>query len=223
MTDQLGLDLPSRTALGRDAFFAAPCNALALAMIDDWANWPQGKLVLTGPKGAGKTHLTHVWAAAADATIIAARNITTGDIPVLAQASLAVEDVPEIAGDADAETALFHLHNMTLANGQPLLMTGAEPVIHWPLNLPDLISRLRGTASVAVEAPDDGLLSALLVKLLADRQITPKPNLVPYLIKRMDRSFAAAIALVERLDASSMAQKRPITRALAAEILDKTP
>ena len=75
------------------------------------------------------------------------------------------------------------------------LLTGAPPVQHWGLTLPDLVSRMRGTTAVALDAPDDTLLSALLVKLLADRQLSPKPDMIPYLLSRMDRSFAAAIAM----------------------------
>ncbi|MDF3414289.1 chromosomal replication initiator DnaA [Sulfitobacter sp. M57] len=221
MAEQLGLNLPSRTALGRDAFFVAPSNALALAMIDTWPAWASGKLVLTGPKGAGKTHLVHVWAAVAEATIIAAHDLEEADIPALAQNHIAVEDVPAIAGNERAETALFHLHNLTLAEGHTLLLTGTPAVAHWGLRLPDLMSRLQGTTAAALEAPDDALLSALLVKLLADRQLTPKPALISYLLGRMDRSFAAAIDLVARLDAASLARKKPITVKLAAAVLDK--
>ena len=121
------------------------------------------------------------------------------------------------------ETALFHLHNLALAEGQPILLTGAGAPATWPIALPDLKSRLQGTTVAALSAPDDPLLAALLVKLLADRQLTPKPNLIPYLVDRMERSFAGAVALIERLDAASIAQKRPITRALAAQVLDNTP
>jgi len=64
------------------------------------------------------------------------------------------------------------------------------------------------------------LLSAVLAKLFADRQVTPKPDVIPYLILRMDRSFAAARKVVARLDAASIAQKRPVTRRLAADTLD---
>lgn len=221
MAQQLGFDLPSRTALGRDAFFVAPSNAMALAMIDRWPDWAARKLALTGPEGSGKTHLTHVWAEHAQARIIAAADLTTTDVPALATAALAIEDVPAIANDDAAQTALFHLHNLVLAEGHTLLLTGAPPVQHWGLTLPDLISRMRGTTAVALDAPDDTLLSALLVKLLADRQLSPKPDMIPYLLSRMDRSFAAAIALVGRLDAASLAQKRPLTRQLAAQVLDK--
>ncbi|MFK7837941.1 MAG: chromosomal replication initiator DnaA [Sulfitobacter sp.] len=223
MAEQLGLDLPSRTALGRDAFFVSPANAVALAMIDGWRDWAGGKLVLCGPEGAGKTHLTHVWADMSEAQIVNAADLRGADVPSLAQSHVAVEDVPKIAGQADAETALFHLHNLTLAEGHRMLFTGTGPVQRWGLNLPDLNSRLQGTTAATLEAPDDALLSALLVKLLADRQLTPKADLIPYLLTRMDRSFAAAIDLVAQLDTASLALKRPITRPLAAAVLDKPP
>lgn len=223
MAIQLGFDLPSRAALERDAFFVAPSNAVALAMIDGWRDWSNRKLVLTGPAGAGKTHLTHVWAKMSDARIVPAADLTTNDVPALAQGPVAVEDVPLIAGNADAQTALFHLHNLILAEGHPLLLTGRPAVAQWGLDLPDLISRLQGCVAVELDAPDDALLSALLVKLLADRQLTPKANLIPYLLARMDRSFAAAIDLVNQLDAVSLAQKKPLTRTLAAAVLDNEP
>jgi chromosomal replication initiation ATPase DnaA len=220
MGQQLGLALPSRTALGRDDFFVAPSNAIAAAMIDNWQNWAGRKLALTGPQGSGKTHLTHVWAAMSGARIINAANLIKADVPDLAQSCVAVEDVPAIAGNSKAETALFHLHNLVLAEGHSLLMTGTPPVGLWNLTLPDLTSRMGAAGSAALEAPDDMLLTAVLAKLLADRQLTPKPDLIPYLLLRMDRSFAAAGELVAALDAASLAQKKPVTRALAAQVLD---
>lgn len=221
MAEQLGLALPSRTALGRDAFFVAPSNAMALAMIDTWPTWAQGKLALSGPEGSGKTHLVHVWAEGADAQIVAAGALREADVPTLARAPVAVEDVPQIADDPTAQTALFHLHNMMRAEAQPLLLTGTGPVASWTLTLPDLVSRLRGTTEITLEAPDDTLLGAVLVKLLSDRQLTPKPDLIPYLLRRMDRSFAAAITVAEALDAESLARKKPLSRGLAATVLDK--
>jgi chromosomal replication initiation ATPase DnaA len=220
MAKQLGLDLPVRTARGRDDFLVAPSNAMAVAMIENWRNWSGAKMVLTGPEGAGKTHLTHVWAEAAGARIIVARGLREGDVPTLAQSCVAVEDVPQIAEDPAAQTALFHLHNMVLAEGHTLLLTGTGSVAHWGLTLPDLVSRLQGALEAGIEPPDDALLSAVLVKLLADRQLVPPPDLIPYLLNRMDRSFSAANRFVSALDRESIARKRPITRALAAQVLD---
>ena len=222
MPQQLGLDLPGITALGRADFLIAPSNAMAVAMIEGWENWVNRKLLLCGPEGAGKTHLTHVWTSLSGARICAATDLPTLDIPALAQSHVAVEDISEIATDTAAQTALFHLHNLVLAEGHALLMTGIGAPKHWNIGLPDLASRLQGTQSVTLDPPDDALLSAVLAKLLADRQLTPKPDLIPYLIKRIDRSFAAARDIVARLDAASLAQMRPVTRALAAAVLDNT-
>jgi chromosomal replication initiation ATPase DnaA len=220
MPEQLGFDLPGITALGRADFLVAPSNALAVAMIENWQEWNGRKLVLTGPEGAGKTHLAQVWAKLSNARIHAARDLCQADVPALARGSVAIEDVPDIAQNPTAQTALFHLHNLTLAEGHSLLLTGGPAPKHWGLTLPDLASRIEATPVAMLEPPDDALLSAVLAKLLADRQVTPKPDLIPYLITRIDRSFAAARDTVARLDAASLARKRPVTRRLAAAVLD---
>ncbi len=220
MAEQLGLNLPGIPALGRDDFLVAPSNALAVALIDAWPGWQAGKLVLTGPQGSGKTHLAHVWAARSGAALIDARTIAEADIPALATGPVAVEDVPEVAGDEAAETALFHLHNLVLANGETLMFTGEPPLATWPLKLPDLKSRLQGAASAELAPPDDTLLAAVLAKLFADRQITPPASVIAYLVPRMDRSFAAARSIVERMDQASLGRGKPITRNLARAVLD---
>lgn len=221
MHRQLSFDLPVRAALGREDFFVAPANAMAVALIEGWRDWPGRKLVLEGPKGAGKTHLAHVWAQAAGARIVEARALAGADIPDLASGPVAVEDVPLIAGDTAAENALFHLHNLTLAEGHSLLLTADRPAAHWGLTLPDLASRMQGTQATRLEAPDDRLLTALLAKLFADRQLIPTPDTIPYLVTRMDRSFDSARQLVAALDAAALAQGRPINRKLAADVMER--
>ncbi|KEJ98213.1 hypothetical protein SAMN05444149_10172 [Pseudosulfitobacter pseudonitzschiae] len=221
MSQQLSFDLPVRTALGRDDFMVSPGNAVAVSLIEAWDNWPGGKLVLTGPPGAGKTHLTHVWAGMAGARIVAARDLAEADIPDLAGGPIAVEDVPQIAADADAMTALFHLHNLALANGHPLLMTGRGAPVHWGLGLPDLQSRVGGTPAAILELPDDSLLTAVLAKLFADRQLKPRIDVIPYLAMHMERSFDAARRMVAVLDAESLSAQKPLTRAMAAKVLGR--
>ncbi|NDR56028.1 chromosomal replication initiator DnaA [Aliiruegeria sabulilitoris] len=218
MSEQLNLDLPVRSATGREDFFLSPGNALAVAEIDRWRDWQAGKLALIGPEGSGKTHLTHVWASDAGAEILSAREVV-GWQPK--PGNFAIEDVPEIVGDAEAERALFHLHNFVLAEGGRLLVSGIEPPALWQIELPDLASRMRGTPSARLEPPDDPLLQALLYKLFNDRQITPQPSLVPWLLKRMDRSFAEAGRIVAALDSRALATGRPIGPKLAAELLEE--
>ena len=221
MARQLSFDLPVRQALGREDFFVSPANAAAVALIESWPDWPSRKLLLTGPEGAGKTHLAHVWAGLSGAQAIPATDLIGADLPTLASGSVAVEDADRISGDPEAEDALFHLHNLVLAEGHTLLITARTPPARWGLQLPDLASRMQGTTQADLDAPDDALLSAILMKLMADRQLSPSPNLIPYLVRRIDRSFAAAQEIVTQLDTEALARKVPMSRALAAELLGR--
>lgn len=221
MAEQLNFDLPVRAALGRDDFFVSPANAMALGLVDLWPNWAGGKLVLAGPAGAGKTHLTHVWAALSGAQIVAANDLTKDTVPHLAKTPVAVEDVHRIAESPDAQTALFHLHNLTLAEGNTLLLTGIGAPLQWGLTLPDLLSRMQGTTVATLDQPDDMLLMAVMAKQFGDRQLMPTPEVLSYIAKHMDRSFATAARVVEALDQLSLSEKRPITKALAKRVLEQ--
>jgi len=220
MSRQLSFDLPVRTALGRGDFFVSGANAAAVAAIEGWRGWPLGKLVLSGPKGAGKTHLSHVWAALSGATLLPSSDLSGADIPALTRAPIVVEDADRIAGNAQAEAALFHLHNLALAEGAALLLTGRTPPARWGVALPDLASRLQATQVARLDPPDDALLSALLAKLFADRQLWPSPETIAFLTRRIERSFDAAQRVVAELDRAALEEQRPLTRALASKVLD---
>ncbi|MFZ1468302.1 MAG: DnaA/Hda family protein [Paracoccaceae bacterium] len=220
MTRQLAFDLPAKDSLTRDEFFVSPANALALTALEGWQDWPGAKMVLVGPAGSGKTHLAHIWADLAGAILVTATDLAAADLPDLAQGgAVVVDDADTLAGQPEAEAALFHLHNL-LASGGVLLVTASSPPRDWGLRLPDLLSRMQAAPVIRLEPPDDALLSAVLVKLFADRQIEVTANLISYLLVRMPRGIGAARALVAALDAHALAAGRPITRALAADILD---
>ncbi|WP_103332716.1 chromosomal replication initiator DnaA [Pseudotabrizicola formosa] len=220
MSLQLAFDLPAREAFRRADFFTSVANAHALAAVESWRNWPGGKMLLVGPPGSGKTHLAHIWADLAQARLVNGAELADADLPDLAQAgSVVVEDADAVAGRRGAEVALFHLHNLVVPQGA-LLLTARGPVRDWGLALPDLKSRVEAASVARLEAPDDALLSAVLVKLFADRQTAVPPALIPWLVARMERSIDAARALVAAMDARALAQGRPITRATAQGLLD---
>lgn len=220
MIQQLTFDLPAEQRLSRADFCVSPANALALAAIEGWRTWPNNKMLVIGPEGAGKSHLAHIWANDTNAVLMPAANLAATDIPTLAaHTAIGIEDADTVAGDPAAEAALFHLHNMVATTGR-LLLTAKTPPRDWGLTLPDLSSRMQATALTRLEPPDDALLTAVLAKLFADRQLTISANLIPYLVVRMDRSISVARSLVDALDTRALAQHRPITRAMAGEILD---
>ena len=221
MSRQLSFDLPMRAALGRSDFFVCPSNAMAVALIEGWGNWPARKLVLLAETGAGKTHLAHVWAALARASILPARDVTEDIVPPLSQTNLVLEDIQNAVGNLKTETALFHLHNLALSEGNALLFTANAPLATLNFALPDLQSRLQGAQSATLDRPDDTLLAAVLMKLFADRQLIPSADTVPYLVTRMNRSLAEAQRIVDLIDKTALSEKRAITRKLAIEVLER--
>jgi len=220
MNRQLTFSLPSQTALGRGDFYVSPDNAVAVDVIQTWHDWPDGKLVLVGPEGSGKTHLANIWSVMVDAKVVAASDVV-GQVDTLSRGPVAVENVDQIAGDKDAEEALFHLHNLSLSQGSLLLFTARTPPARWNLDLPDLKSRMQGSAMVSLTGPDDELLTAILAKLFGDLQMSVEPEVLRYIVTRMERSFAGAGQLVAALDDVTLTEKRPVTKPLVARVLDK--
>ena len=214
---QLALELPHAESLTRDNFMEGPANAQALALIDAWPDWPSRVMMLVGPEGSGKSHLASIWAAEAGARSVAAHMLTPANVPgELATGALVVDDLDPASFD---ERALFHLLNLAREDGAYVLMTGRALPSAFPVELRDLRSRLRAIPVVALTPPDDGLFRALIVKFCADRQMTVDESIVSYLATRIERSFAAARRTVELLDEEALRQRRPVTRALAAEVL----
>lgn len=215
---QLPLDLPPVTAMGRADFFESPCNAGALAATLDHSRWPVPRMILAGPRGSGRSHLAHVFAEATGGAVVAARDLAASGLPDRATA-LAVDDADAVAGNADAEEALFHLHNGAATRGTPLLLTGADLPGTWGIELPDLVSRLAAYPVTPIHPPDDSLLTMVLAKLFDDRQLFPEPEVLTYLVRRMERSLDAARRLVAAIDQRALAERRRVTRTLAATVL----
>ncbi len=216
---QLAFSLPHAESLTRDNFLEGPANAAACALVDSWPEWPNRIMLLAGPEGCGKTHLAAIWAEQAGARSIPAHALTAADVPgALATGALVVEDLK--SGEFD-ELALFHLMNLAREDGAFILFTGRVPPASLPVGLRDLRSRLRAVPVVAISPPDDQLFRGLIVKFCADRQLAIDESVVSYLANRLERSYAAARRAVELLDSEALRLGRPVTRALAAEVLRK--
>lgn len=214
---QLALALPHAESFAREDFLVGPSNALALRLIESWPQWPATVMALIGPPGSGKSHLASIWASATGARIIAAAVL--GDVdPSEALATGAL--VLEHGGGEVNERALFHLLNLARQDGSSMLLTARDAPSSFGARLPDLASRLRAVPVVHVEPPDDALLRSLMVKLFADRQLVVDETLIAYLAARIERSFSTVRACVAALDAEALRRQRPITRSLAAEILE---
>ncbi|MET3355207.1 UNVERIFIED_ORG: chromosomal replication initiation ATPase DnaA [Xanthobacter viscosus] len=214
---QLPLDLPASPALRREDFLAAPGNAAALTLIDAFPEWPARVVCIVGPEGAGKSHLSAIFAERSGARILDARALTREGVPeALATGALVLED---LEAGTFSEAALFHLLNLAREQQAYLLMTARTPPSSFSLATADLASRLRAVPVFEIAPADDALLAAVLVKLFADRQLSVDEATVQYLLMRMQRTVAGAKRIVDALDTAALAARRPVTRTLAAQVL----
>jgi chromosomal replication initiation ATPase DnaA len=213
---QLPLTFGHRPASGWEDLIVSDPVSAAASIVDRWPDWPSPVVILVGPPGSGKSHLAQVWqkksaAAAIDPAAGGDAVIRAGEGPVL------FEDADRQGFD---ETALFHVINAVRASRTSLLITSRNWPASWNVALPDLASRLKAATVVEIGPPDDAALTQILFKLFADRQLLIDDRLVAYIVSRMERSLAAAQAVVERLDHLALARGVKVSRALAAEVLN---
>jgi chromosomal replication initiation ATPase DnaA len=213
---QLLLALDHPVSFAREDFLQGPPNVAAFNLIERWPDWPDRIVALVGPQGSGKSHLAAIWAEAAGARVMSAKLLPHADPPAtFATGALVLEDLEFEGLD---ERALFHFLNFAREQSAYVLITSRSPLTTFPVVIRDLASRMRAVPSAALAAPDDALLKALIIKLAVDRQLAVDEPLVAFLANRIERSFVAAHQAIRCLDEEAMRQRRPVTRALAAEL-----
>ena len=199
MSGQLPLPLPATASFAPADFIADLSNEGARRWLAQPASWPDSRLALHGPEGVGKTHLLRMTAAARGWAV--SDGAALSDLPELPALGWVIDD----ADAAPEPSALLHAMNAAREARLPLLLAARAPPARWGFALPDLVSRLRATTAVAVEEPGDGLLRAVLAKLLADRQIALRAELQARIITQLPRRAGAIAGFVARLDAASLA------------------
>jgi chromosomal replication initiation ATPase DnaA len=215
---------------------------MALAWLDRTEDWPDYRLALWGEPGCGKTHLLHLWAGRRGAMLLDWRELH--GLPTLPAAGGIALDAPAAsdeyptgsgadptargadpaAGGVDPatdydEAALLHLLNAAREARLPVLLAARTPPARWSVRLPDLASRLRAVTPVEIRPPEESLLRALLLRLLADRQLAVRSDLQDRLLLHLPRSPSALREVVARLDRAALAVGGAVTRATVDWVL----
>jgi chromosomal replication initiation ATPase DnaA len=215
---QLVLELPHREAQEAQDFLVSRSNAAAVEFVDGWPDWPHPSALVVGPAGSGKSHLANVWRLRSHAGLISARDLGEAAVGTFEAArALVIEDIDRGIG---SEQVFFHLMNLARETAGSLLLTSRTAPGEIAITLPDLRSRLRATAPVMIDVPDEALIRSVLVKLFSDLQLNVEPHVVGYLALHMDRSMDVAMRVVARCDRLSLAMQRKVTRAVAAAALE---
>jgi chromosomal replication initiation ATPase DnaA len=218
--EQLTLPLEHRVARGVEDFLVTPANRRAVEWIDRWPDWPFTALVIAGPAASGKTHLAALWSARADAVPVRLHDSDIEHVAaVAASRPIVIDDCDVAVQSAAGQRALLQLYNLVRAAGGHALLTASKPPSAWRIGLADLSSRLNSAMVVTIDPPDDATLSAVALKLFADRQIVVDESVIAYVLSRSERSFAGVAGTVHALDKAAWIGKRPITVALAREVL----
>lgn len=191
---QIGLPFAWGEQAGPGEFIVAEPNRLAARHIEQWREWPIPISILSGPPRSGKSLLARHFAAISGGTII------------------------DDANRRDNQT-LFHAWNVARDSGVPLLLIVREAPQGWTVSLPDLRSRLAAAPHVRIEEPDEALMIALIEAGLGQAGSAFAADVPSWLARRIERSYVAVAALLQRLNALSLASGRKITVTTAKEAL----
>lgn len=184
----LPLDWPAGES-GQD-YIVSSSNAAIVRHFDHWGAWPVMATILAGPRKSGRSLLGR---------IVAARS---------------GGELCDNAEDIDEET-LFHAWNRAQAKRRPLVLVTDRLPPQWAIALPDLRSRLAATPVVVMPDPDEELAARLIEKLCHIRGLPASPELIRYLVPRIERSYLGIHRVIEALDALAFQRRQGLTVPLA--------
>ncbi len=202
-------------------------NAPAIAMVQSWlaqdipAGEPKG-FVLTGPKGAGKSHLLQI-----EAKRIGAQLFSGGSLPRQSQSEkiVFIDDAPLI--DANALLAFYH---QAIKIEQRFVIAGQGTPQDWARQndksgevLPDLMTRLAALPSAILPAPDEALLAMVFEASLAARQIRIQPETAQAAAQSLRRSLHVARDFAALVDEEALAKQHKVDKAFVRECLKNHP
>lgn len=208
-------------SLSEADFIRSDSNAEAYDAVLSDNDWPDGRLIMTGPAKSGKTHLAKIWCQQTGAELIECGELTQEIIETSRGRHLAVIRSHQCVENSNNELLMFHLLNAMVESGGSLMLTSSKRPVLWKVRLPDLKSRIEGSRLVSIHQPDDFLLKALIIKLLADRQISVAPNVIDYILPRIERTYCAVENLISEMDQRSLIKGQTITRSIAASSLNR--
>jgi DnaA family protein len=220
MTGQLPLALrwPAHQRFGS---FVTGQNGVAIdllraAALDADSSW----LYVAAAAGSGRTHLLiAACSAASDAgrsaqylPLAALRAPRADAIRGFGGSDLlAIDDLDAIAGEREAEHALFDLYNRCRAEGATLLFAASAPPAQLGIGLPDLVSRLAACTQVALKPLDEEARRELLRDRARERGIELDDGVLDWLFARAKRDLGSLLDVLERIDRASLAAQRRVT------------
>lgn len=215
-SSQIPLSFDIDPSSGRDDLIQSQSVKAAISIVDQWPDWPSHIVILAGPTGAGKSHIASIWLEKSSGRTVSLETATDELVEQARLSPILIEDIDQSGFD---ETKLFHVLNAAREAGSSILMTTRIWPASWSIKLPDLASRIKAATTIEIGEPDELLLTQVIFKLFADRQIEIDEKIVNFLVLRMERSLAVAQEIVSEMDRIALSRKVPVGRNIAAEVL----
>ena len=223
---QLALRLRPRSGAAFANFVVAHDNAATLHALHGWLQRAEGGMfLLFGAAGSGRSHLLQAACAERPALYVPLAELQTVDPAGLFEGFDAVElvaldDIETVLTDSHWCEQLFHLFNRLAAARCKLLVSATQAAATLPCALPDLHSRLASGGSFRLHSLADDDRRRVLRILARERGFDLADDVLDYLFARYSRDLAVLIALLERLDAHSLAEQRRITIPFVRRLID---
>ena len=217
---QLYFEMPNKKALGIEDYIVTNSNNFAFDLIVKMVKGEINFGLISGPPYSGKTHLSKI-------LIKNAKNYKTlyfdkdyQNILDRLEASdiLILENIDKVK-HYKSEQDLFHIINIMKENDKKLLMTSRKPISEIDLNLEDLKSRLNSILEAKIKEPDDQLMQLILVKIFNDKQLKINPNVIDFLVSRLERSYESINFFIEKIDKFSLEKGKKITITLINDLI----
>jgi len=220
MTGQLPLALRWSAHQRFDSFVTGQ-NGVAIDLLhraatDSSAAW----LFVAAPSGSGRTHLLIAACSGANAAGRSAQYLSLAALSSPRAAAirgfggsdlLAIDDLDAIAGERDAEHALFDLYNRCRAERSTLAFAASAPPAQIGIGLPDLVSRLSSCTQVALKPLDEPARRELLRERALARGIELDDGVIDWLFARARRDLGSLFDALDRIDRASLAAQRRVT------------
>ena len=234
----MSAQLPLAFRAGQDQRFIDFLGQDAVRAAIEQLSEGQGRhdVILVGAAGAGKTHLLRAAAAHALATGRSAAYLPMARlVPMLpdvmadfdGHALVCIDDVQALAGNREAEIALFHFFNRARAEDCRLLFAAeatevAAEAMPAALGfvLPDLVSRLEQGLRLSLDVLDEHGKRQVIARRAGNRGLQLDDAVLDYLFTRISRDLHTLSAVLDRLDQASLAAQRRLTVPFVKSVLN---
>ena len=206
MPGQLIFNLPTQDNFNSQDFFVSSSNSDVVKLLNFYPQWHNNGIIIYGNKKSGKTHLAHIWKLNSNAMIYDFKY--DHDMSKISTSNNYVFDNFDLLSD-DEEKLFFQIYNEIISNKNYILFLTNKS--NQSIKLKDLSSRMNSLNKAGISDPDDLLIQALILKYFHDKQIKVSPEVIKFILNRVDRNFERIQIFLDKLNHLSIEHKSKIS------------